>query len=217
MRVLVVEDEPRLAGLVRQSLEENGFSVDAALDGESGLYEALNVDYDAVILDLMLPRLDGWTVLKRLRAKKKTPVLLLTARDALADKIRGLDRGADDYLTKPFELKELAARVRALIRRAVDKPDPVIKMGDVDVDTSARLVRRGGRPVDLTGKEYAVVELLALHRGKLVTRTMIYDHVYDDRQDTLSNVVDVFVARIRKKLGNGFVETRKGQGYIVRV
>jgi len=217
MRVLVVEDEPRLAGLVRQSLEENGFSVDAALDGESGLYEALNVDYDAVILDLMLPRLDGWTVLKRLRAKKKTPVLLLTARDTLADKVRGLDRGADDYLTKPFELKELAARVRALIRRAVDKPDPVIKMGDIDVDTSARLVRRGGRPVDLTGKEYAVVELLALHRGKLVTRTMIYDHVYDDRQDTLSNVVDVFVARIRKKLGNGFVETRKGQGYIVRV
>jgi len=217
MRVLVVEDEPRLAGLVRQSLEENGFSVDAALDGESGLYEALNVDYDAVILDLMLPRLDGWTVLKRLRAKKKTPVLLLTARDALADKVRGLDRGADDYLTKPFELKELAARLRALIRRAVDKPDPVIKMGDIDLDTSARLVRRGGRPVDLTGKEYAVVELLALHRGKLVTRTMIYDHVYDDRQDTLSNVVDVFVARIRKKLGNGFVETRKGQGYIVRV
>lgn len=217
MRVLVVEDEPRLAGLVRQSLEENGFSVDAAPDGESGLYEALNVDYDAVILDLMLPRLDGWTVLKRLRAKKKTPVLLLTARDALADKIRGLDRGADDYLTKPFELKELAARVRALIRRASDKPDPVIRMGDVDVDTSARLVRKGGRPVDLTGKEYAVVELLALHRGKLVTRTMIYDHVYDDREETLSNVVDVFVARIRKKLGAGFVETRKGQGYIVRV
>ena len=217
MRILVVEDEPRLSAVVRQSLEENGFSVDAVHDGESGLYEALNVDYDAVVLDLMLPRLDGWTVLKRLRTKKMTPVLLLTARDALADKIRGLDRGADDYLTKPFELKELAARVRALIRRASDKPDPVIKMGDVDVDTSARLVRKGGRPVDLTGKEYAVVELLALNRGKLVTRTMIYDHVYDDQADTLSNVVDVFVARIRKKLGNGFVETRKGQGYIVHV
>ena len=217
MRVLVVEDEPRLSALVRQGLEENGFCVDVAPDGESGLYEAQSLDYDAVILDLLLPRMDGWTVLKKLRARKKTPVLLLTARDTLADKVKGLNSGADDYLTKPFEVKELVARLRALIRRASDKPDPVITLGEVDVDTSARVVRRKGKAVDLTGKEYAVVELLALHRGELVTRTMIYDHVYDDREDTLSNVVDVFVARIRKKLGNGFVETRKGQGYIVRV
>ncbi|HZN61629.1 MAG TPA: response regulator transcription factor [Planctomycetota bacterium] len=217
MRVLVVEDATPLAALVRQGLEENGFSVDVAPDGESGLYSARNFDYDAVVLDLMLPRLDGWTVLRKLRAVKKTPVLILTARDALADKLKGLDDGADDYLTKPFEVKELAARVRALIRRAADKPDPVIRLGEIEIDTSARAVRKGGRPVELTAKEFAVVELLALHRGELVTRTMIYDHIYDDDGDTLSNVVDVFVARIRKKLGKDIVETCKGQGYRVHV
>ena len=217
MRVLVVEDATPLATLVRQGLEENGFSVDVAPDGESGLYSARNFDYDAVVLDLMLPRLDGWTVLRKLRAVKKTPVLILTARDALADKLKGLDDGADDYLTKPFEVKELAARVRALIRRAADKPDPVIRLGEIEIDTSARAVRKGGRPVELTAKEFAVVELLALHRGELVTRTMIYDHIYDDDGDTLSNVVDVFVARIRKKLGKDIVETCKGQGYRVHV
>jgi two-component system OmpR family response regulator len=217
MRILVVEDAAPLAGLVRQGLEENGFSVDVAPDGESGLYSARNLDYDAVILDLMLPRIDGWTVLRKLRAGKKTPVLILTARDALADKLKGLDTGADDYLTKPFEVKELVARVRALIRRAADKPDPVIRLGAIEVDTSARTVRKGGRPVELTGKEYAVMELLALHRGELVTRTKIYDHIYDDDGDTLSNVVDVFVARLRKKLGKDIVETCKGQGYRVHV
>ena len=217
MRVLVVEDAVPLAGLVKQGLEENGFSVDVAPDGESGLYSARSSDYDAVILDLMLPRLDGWTVLKKLRAKKKTPVLILTARDALAAKLKGLDDGADDYLTKPFEVKELVARVRALIRRAAGKPNPVMRLGDIEIDTSARTVRKDGKSVELTGKEYAVVELLALHRGELVTRTMIYDHVYDDDGDTLSNVVDVFVARIRKKLGKDIVETCKGQGYRVHV
>jgi two-component system OmpR family response regulator len=217
MRVLVVEDAVPLATLIKQGLEETGFSVDAAHDGESGLYSARTSDYDAVILDLMLPRMDGWTVLKKLRAKKKTPVLILTARDALADKLKGLDDGADDYLTKPFEVKELVARVRALIRRAAGKPNPVIRMGDIEIDTSARTVRKEGKPVELTGMEYAVVELLALHRGELVTRTMIYDHIYDDDADTLSNVVDVFVARIRKKLGKDIVETCKGQGYRVHV
>ncbi len=217
MRVLVVEDAALLAGLVRQGLEENGFSVDVAPDGVSGLYSARTLDYDAVILDLMLPRMDGWTVLRTLRAEKKTPVLILTARDALADKLKGLDDGADDYLTKPFEVKELVARVRALIRRAADKPDPVIRLGEIEIDTSARTVRRKGRRVELTAMEYAVLELLALHRGELVTRTTIYDHIYDDDGDTLSNVVDVFIARLRKKLGKDFVETRKGQGYRVHV
>ncbi len=215
MRVLVVEDEPDLARAVKQALEEEGFACDAANDGESGLFNAESWDYDAVVLDLMLPRMDGWTVLKRLRAKKKTPVLILTARDALSDKVKGLDSGADDYLTKPFELAELVARVRALIRRAADQPSPVIALGAVEINTAARTVKKDGKAVELSPKEYALVELLALSRGKLVTRTQIYEHVYDEDSDTLSNVVDVHVSNIRRKLGKDFVETRRGQGYIV--
>jgi two-component system OmpR family response regulator len=217
MRVLVVEDETDLARVVKRALAEEGFSVDTVPDGESGLYSATSVDYDLVILDLMLPRMDGWTVLKRLRAKKKTPVLLLTARDGTADKVTGLDAGADDYLTKPFQLDELLARVRALIRRSADKPSPVIRLGDIEVNTAARAVKRAGKAVDLTAKEYALVELLALHRGELVTRTMIYDHIYDEEDDSLSNVVDVYVSNLRKKLGKDLIETRRGQGYILDV
>jgi two-component system OmpR family response regulator len=217
VRVLVVEDEADLASAVRRALEEEGFSVDVAPDGESGLFNAESWDYDAILLDLMLPRMDGWQVLKRLRAKKKTPVMILTARDAVDDRVRGLDTGADDYLTKPFELSELIARVRALIRRSKEKPSPVLKLGTIEVNTAARTVKKGGRAVELTPKEYALVELLAMHRGELVTRTMIYDHIYDENADTLSNVVDVYVSNLRKKLGKDFVETRRGQGYIVGV
>jgi len=217
MRVLVVEDEVDLARAVKQSLEEDGFSVDVAHDGESGLYSATSLDYDAIVLDLMLPRLDGRDVLKKLRAKKRTPVLILTARDSVADKVGGLNSGADDYLTKPFELAELLARVRALIRRGAEKPAPVIKLGDIEVNTAARSVRKAGKAVELTAKEYALVELLALHKGELVTRTMIYDHIYNEEDDSLSNVVDVYVSNLRRKLGRDFVETRRGQGYIVGV
>ena|ERR1041384_6055472 len=217
MRVLVVEDEVDLARAVKQSLEEDGFSVDVAHDGESGLYSATSLDYDAIVLDLMLPRLDGRDLLKKLRAKKRTPVLILTARDSVADKVGGLNSGADDYLTKPFELAELLARVRALIRRGAEKPAPVIKLGDIEVNTAARSVRKAGKAVELTAKEYALVELLALHKGELVTRTMIYDHIYNEEDDSLSNVVDVYVSNLRRKLGRDFVETRRGQGYIVGV
>lgn len=217
MRVLVVEDEVDLARTVRQALVEDGFAVDVAHDGESGLFSAEGVDYDALVLDLMLPRMDGWTVLKRLRAKKKTPVLILTARDATPDKVKGLNAGADDYLTKPFQLEELLARVRALIRRGADKPSPLIALDDVEINTASRTVKRAGKPVELTAKEYALVELLALHKGELVTRTMIYEHIYDERDDSLSNVVDVYVSNLRKKLGKDFVETRRGQGYILNV
>ena len=217
MRVLVVEDEIDLARVVKRVLAEEGFSVDMVHDGESGLYSAQSVDYDVIVLDLMLPRMDGWTVLKRLRAKKKTPVLLLTARDGTADKVSGLNAGADDYLTKPFELDELLARVRALIRRSADKPSPVVRLGDVEINTAARAVKKAGKPVELTAKEYALVELLALHRGELVTRTMIYDHIYDEEDDSLSNVVDVYVSNLRKKLGKDLIETRRGQGYILDV
>lgn len=216
MRVLVVEDEVDLARSLRRALQEDGLAVDVAHDGESGLYQAESIDYDAILLDLMLPRLDGWEVLKRLRKKKSTPVLVLTARDAVVDKVKGLNTGADDYLTKPFELQELLARVRALVRRSAGKPSPILKLGDLEIDSAARLVKRDGKEVDLTPKEYALVELLVLHRGELVTRTMIYEHIYDDADDSLSNVVDVYVSNVRRKLGKDFVETRRGEGYIVR-
>ena len=215
MRLLIIEDEHDLLRVIQQSLEEEGFAVDTAMDGEVGLSKAKSWDYDAIILDLMLPRLDGFSVLRELRKAKRTPVLLLTARDATADKVKGFDSGADDYVTKPFEIDELTARVRALIRRSANQPSPVIEVGDVRIDTAARTVKKDGEPVTLTAKEYALVELLVLNRGKLVTRTMIYDHIYDENDDTFSNVVDVYVANLRRKLGKDFIETRRGMGYIV--
>jgi two-component system OmpR family response regulator len=215
MRILVVEDEADLAGALKKALEEEGMACDVAPDGASGQFNAENWEYDAIILDLMLPGVSGWEILKRLRKRKATPVLILTARDAAPDKVRGLDSGADDYLTKPFQLDELLARLRALIRRSAGHPAPVIRIGHVEVNTADRTVRTGGKEVPLAPKEYALVELLALHRGKLVTRTMIYDHIYDETDDSLSNVVDVYVSNIRKKLGREFVETRRGEGYIV--
>ena len=217
MRILVVEDEAALSRAIRRALEEEGISVDTAEDGESGLFQAESGTYDAVILDLLLPRLGGLEVLSRLRKKSPVPVLILTARDSVDDKLRGLNSGADDYLTKPFELRELLARLRALVRRSAGKPAPLIKLGDVEVDTVSRIVRRKGRRVELTAKEYALVELLALHRGELVTRTLIYDRLYDETGDTFSNVVDVYISNLRRKLGSGFIETRRNQGYIAGV
>jgi two-component system OmpR family response regulator len=171
-----------------------------------------------MVLDLMLPKLDGLSLLKRLRdAGDATPVLLLTARDTPEDKVRGLDAGADDYLTKPFNIDELLARVRALRRRSAGQPAPVVRVGEVTIDTAAREVFRAGLPVLLTPKEYALVELLVRQQGRLVTRTMIYDHIYDEADDTLSNVVDVYISNLRRKLGKEFVETRRGQGYILHV
>jgi two-component system OmpR family response regulator len=216
MRVLIIEDEPDLRSVVSQSLTECGYSVDGAADGEEGLFKAQGTDYDAVILDLMLPRLDGREVLARLRETKSTPVLVLTARDALADKVTGLNLGADDYLTKPFDLDELVARLGALIRRSSHHPSPLIRVGDIELDMAARTVTKQGQPVDLAVKEYAIFELLALHRGQLVTRSMIYEHVYGDDDDTLSNVVDVYICNLRKKLGDKVIHTRRGEGYIIR-
>jgi two-component system, OmpR family, response regulator len=216
MRVLIIEDEPDLTRVVRQALTESGFSVDTAADGEEGLWKAQSTDYDAIILDLMLPRMHGGDVLRRLRESKVTPVLVLTARDAPADKIGHLNLGADDYLTKPFDLDELIARVRALIRRATNHPSPVLRVGDVELDTSARVVRKRGEHVDLAVKEYAILELLMMHKDKLVTRTMIYEHVYGEDDGTLSNVVDVYICNLRKKLGSELINTRRGEGYIIR-
>jgi two-component system OmpR family response regulator len=215
MRVLAVEDEPDLLGSLLKALREDGYAVDGAPDGEEGLYKAESYDYDAVVLDIMLPGIDGWEVLRRLRKTKKTPVLMLTARDAVRDRVRGLDSGADDYLVKPFELPELLARLRALIRRSASKAQPQLEIGDVTIDTAARKVSRQGQEVLLTAREYTLLEFLALHRDELVTRTMLYDHLFDENDDTLSNLLDVHVSNLRKKLGHDFITTRRGHGYCI--
>jgi len=215
MRILLVEDEPDLLRVISRSLREAGYAVDMAHDGEEGLFKAMSWDYDAIILDIMLPKKSGWDVMSELRQMKSTPALMLTARDSVTDRVRGLDSGADDYLVKPFELAELLARLRALIRRSAGKSNSIITLGDIVVDTVAQTVSKGGAQVDLTAREYALVELFSLHSGKLVSRTMIYEHIFDEREDTMSNLIDVHVSNIRKKLGKGFIATRRGQGYQV--
>lgn len=215
MRVLVVEDEPDLLTGLLKALREDGYAADGAADGEDGLFKAQNHGYDAVILDVMLPVLDGWEVLRRLRSTKNTPVLMLTARDAVRDRIKGLDTGADDYMVKPFDLEELLARIRALIRRAANHTQSRLEIGDVSVDTAARVVSREGEEVILTAREYALVEYLALHKGEVVTRTVLYEHLFDENDSTLSNLLDVHVSNIRRKLGFDFITTRRGHGYCV--
>ena len=213
MRLLIVEDEPDLLASLARALRETGYAVDTAEDGAEGIYKAESWDYDAVVLDVMLPRLDGWEVLRRLRQSKKTPVLMLTARDAARDRVRGLDTGADDYLVKPFDLAELLARLRALIRRAAGQTRNTMELGNVTLDTAAKSVTRAGASVPLTAREYALLEFLALHRGEVVTRTRLYDHLFGEDDSTLSNLLDVHVSNLRKKLGHEFIATRRGQGY----
>jgi two-component system OmpR family response regulator len=215
MRVLVVEDEADLLASLLRAVRDDGYAADGAADGPEGLYKAESYDYDAIILDIMLPGLDGWELLQRLRKIKKTPVLMLTARDAVRDRVRGLDTGADDYLVKPFDVDELLARLRALIRRSASLAEPRIEIGEVQIDTAARNVTRAGQPVTLTAREYALVEFLALHLGKVVTRTTLYEHLFDENDCTLSNLLDVHVSNIRKKLGHDFITTRRGHGYCV--
>jgi len=215
MRILIVEDEPDLLRSLAQALREEGYAVDTAKDGEDGWFKAESYDYDAVVLDVMLPGLDGWEILRRLRKVKKTPVLMLTARDQSRDRVKGLDTGADDYVIKPFDLPELFARLRALIRRSADKTTNVIEIGDVAIDVAARIVTRAGKPVELTAREYALLEFLALHRGEVVTRTQLYEHLFDENDSTLSNLLDVHVSNLRKKLGAEFIVTRRGHGYCI--
>jgi two-component system OmpR family response regulator len=215
MRLLVVEDDPLLLRSLAATLRDENFAVDTAPDGEEGLYRALETDYDAVVLDVMMPKLDGWQVLAALRQRKKTPVLLLTARDTVPDRVRGLDSGADDYLTKPFDTDELLARLRALIRRAHAAPSPQLTLGDITIDQAARSVRVRGAEVTLTAREYALLEFLALHRGEVVTRTALYEHLFDEDDSTLSNLLDVHVSNLRKKLGADLIKTRRGHGYLI--
>jgi two-component system OmpR family response regulator len=215
MRLLVVEDEPDLQNLLARALRGQGYAVDTADDGEQGLYKAQTWDYDAIVLDWMLPKVDGLSLLRELRRKKRTPVLLLTARDATDDRVSGLDSGADDYLVKPFEIKELLARLRAIIRRSSGITSNIISIGEIQIDTGSHIVRRNGEAILLTAREYALVELLVLRRGKLVTRQVLYDHLFDENDDTLSNLIEVHVSNVRKKLGKDFISTRRGAGYIV--
>ncbi len=215
MRILIVEDEPRLLRNLAKALREAGYAVDTAEAGDEGLFKAETYDYDAIVLDVMLPVLDGWQVLERLRQQKRTPVLMLTARDATQDRVRGLDTGADDYLVKPFDLSELLARLRALIRRSAGQARPNIELGDVVIDIRARSVTRAGQSASLTSREYAILEYLALHRGEVISRSALYEHLFDETDDTLSNLVDVHVFSIRKKLGHDLIATRRGQGYCI--
>ena len=215
MRILVIEDEADLLASLAKALREEGYAVDTAADGEEGLFKAENTPYDVIVLDVMLPRLDGWHVLERLRQSKNTPVLMLTARDAARDRVRGLDSGADDYLVKPFDLDELFARIRAIIRRSAGQTLNVIEIGNVVINTASRQVTLSESPVALTAREYCLLEFLALHRGETVTRSTLYEHLFDEDDDSLSNLLDVHVSNLRKKLGAEVVTTRRGHGYCI--
>jgi two-component system, OmpR family, response regulator len=214
MRLLIVEDEPTLGQQLRNALEGAGYAVDLATDGEEGLYFGSNEQYDAIILDLGLPEIDGLTVLDRWRKEGKvTPVLVLTARDSWSDKVAGLDAGADDYVAKPFQTEELIARLRALIRRASGNASAELTAGDIRLDTRSGKVTRGGEPVKLTAQEYKLLSYLLHHKGKVVSRTELIEHIYDQDFDRDSNTIEVFVTRIRKKLGADVITTIRGLGY----
>jgi two-component system OmpR family response regulator len=215
MRILAVEDQPDLLRTIAKTLRENGYAVDTAPDGRDGLEKAQSIDYDLIILDVMLPEMDGWDVLRQLRKAKKTPVLMLTARDAVPDRVKGLNCGADDYQTKPFEFDELLARINALIRRASGQAQPNLTIETLLIDTVGKRVFQNGAEVTLTAREYSLLEFLALRRGQVVTRTMLYDHLLGEDDDSLSNLMDVYVASLRRKLGTDIIVTRRGLGYLI--
>ena len=221
MRVLLVEDTQAILRAIRQLLEDEGFAVDVAVDGEEADVKCNSTSYDVIVLDIMLPKVDGLTLLKRWRAAGiKTHVLLLTAKTTTPDKVAGLDTGADDYLAKPCDMDELFARIRALVRRGHQQKDPMLRCYDLEIDTAARTVRRAGQVIHLTPREYALLEFLAFHRGKVVTRSMIWEHLYDEYDENTSNVVDVYIRYLRNKVDKGFdpalILTRWGEGYMLR-
>lgn len=218
MRVLLVEDSPRFRRSITEALTHSGYAVDSTGDGAEGLWFATEHDYDAIILDLMLPGLDGLTLLQKLRRTgRRAHVLILTARASIEDRVRGLQLGADDYLVKPFALEELLARVQALCRRRYGEKNPRIQLGEMELDTSARRVTRHGRPVELTSLEYLLLDYLAHRRGEVVSRPEIEAHLYREEADLASNVIDVTIYKLRKKLGGAArIETRRGLGYILQ-
>lgn len=224
MRILVIEDKPKLASFLQRGLIENGYVVDVADNGIDGRHLAVEGDYDLVLLDVMLPGIDGIAVLTALRAAKSTPVLMVTANDRVDDRVRGLDAGADDYLVKPFAFAELLARVHALLRRGASKPqhepNPVT-LGDLEVDVIRRRVTRGGRRLELTAQEFTLLSVLLRHRGQVLTRTYLTEQVWDMNFDHDSNVVDVAIRRLRSKLDDPFrvklLHTVRGMGYVLEL
>jgi len=217
VRVLIVEDEVRLARNIGRMLEQQAAcAVDTSTDGPDGLHMALSNPYDLIVLDLMLPGMDGLDLLARLRdAGRRTPVLVLTARDTTDDVVRGLDRGGDDYLTKPFKMGELLARARALIRRSYDRPDPVLRAGPIEINTATHTVTCRGRKTSLPAMEYRLLEYLAMRAGEVVSKTDIIEHLYDFNAETFSNVIEVYVSALRKKFGADTIRTIRGQGYVL--
>ncbi|MDP4011897.1 MAG: response regulator transcription factor [Candidatus Roizmanbacteria bacterium] len=218
MRVLIVEDERRLSNIIKKGLVEDGFAIDQAFDGEEGQYLAESEQYDLIILDIMLPKLDGLQLCRELRKKNiKIPILMLTARSTTEDKVAGLDSGADDYLTKPFSFIEFRSRVHALIRRSHQEASPILSIEDLELDPLKHTTSRNSNPLTLTPKEFAVLELLMRHKGEVVSRTMIIEHVWDYNFDGMSNVVDVFVGTLRKKVDHAskkkLIQTVHGVGY----
>ncbi len=222
MRLLVVEDEKKVASFIQRGLEEEGYAVDQASDGETGLMMGLDGVHDLIILDVNLPRRDGLSVLQELRQKKvTTPVLLLTVRAAIEDKVLGLDTGADDYLTKPFSFQELLARVRALLRRRTEAEPPLLKVADLTLDPARRLVFRGQEKLELTAKEFALLSYFMRNPGRVLTRTMIAEHVWDYDFDPMTNVIDVYVNYLRRKIDSSrepkLIHTVRGAGYVLQV
>lgn len=220
VRVLIVEDEPRIIEFIKQGLEEEGYIVDSAPDGETGLSYAISSDYDVIILDVMLPKLDGFEVCRELRGRGlATPIIMLTARDAVSDRVEGLNIGADDYLTKPFAFEELLARVRAVARRNKVDLANVIKIADLEINLDKRAVSRAGREIELTAREFSLLEYLAVNRNKALSRTKIMENVWGFDYDTETNVLDVYVRYLRQKLDDGFepklIKTVRGLGYMV--
>ena len=220
MKILLIEDYKPLRESMEKGLRENGYAVDSAADGEEGLWFATTGEYNVVVLDLRLPGIDGLEVLGKLRAQNSgVHVLIVTARDTVDDRVKGLDLGADDYLVKPFEFSELLARVRALVRRKYEQKEPLIRVADVEIDTTLREVRRNGKLLDLTIKEYAIMEILARKAGKVVSREAIQEGVYDFAAEHSSNVIDVYIARLRRKLvaagGGKILHTKRGYGYVL--
>jgi len=220
MHILLVEDELKMARALRRGLEQEGHSVDSTTDGDDALSRGVQFEYDAIVLDVMLPGRDGFSICRELRARDRwAPVLMLTARDAVEDRIRGLDAGADDYLVKPFAFGELLARLRALVRRGVSERPAIITVGDVELDPAAHTVTREGRVVDLSVREFSLLEFLMRHAGEVVSRTRILEQVWDVNYDSFSNVVDVYVGYLRRKLelpfGRSFIRTVRGVGYVV--
>lgn len=221
MRILIVEDEKKVAAFIRKGLEEETYAVDAAHDGEEGLLLAETNQYDLIVLDLMLPKMNGLEVLEKLRDKRNnTPILLLTAKDSVEDKVTGLNKGADDYLTKPFAFSELLARIRSLLRRGQSETQTVLQVSDLTLDLISHKVNRNGEEIELTGKEYSLLEYFMRNVGKVLTRTMIAEHVWDYNFDTFTNVIDVYVNHLRKKIDKSheqkLLHTLRGVGYVMK-